>query len=772
MALTSPALPRQFWDLVDGGTETDLVALRAYLAPATCHRLINDAAAATALVRSFTTCARQLMSCYNPHSSSHGQPDRAHWGNRTMKRWEALDKATGVCHCGDDAVLDALVEALPVFYTPGCLVADTLDTMASTYVTLLDKLIDRTAERPEPVGGDRRSGPCTRGTWDCGPPDDDTTRRERLARLASAPLVLRMSAEWLKLTVTRRCANYTYGHEPAQALAAFAIGVPCAVLNALPSCMAKVVDHAEELATAHLGAKASTTFLLLLRALEALVAFDATGFRKIRSAPKVLATLARAASSANVNLADRVLTFLCIYGVQWEGLVRVPSVLRLLVEYATSPPVGVPAGFDIRAAELALHVAAGAASSRTHPVPQILLDAKSLWRSAALSRVSAPVGTVFQTLLLLTSSTTGTVEPPPATPWAPAPCPPSCIQLMFAGGRCWECGNDHKLGFPSRSVSRCSGCGVAQYCSSDCSEVSWESGHSRACKGWSRLGKQAVDAEAARLASTAGPSHSKAPVPRLRPHAVVYNPTQVDLTGNWRTDWSWPAAKARQVEEAGLTLRDVVCLIDIEAGAVVLAPAEAYVHWPGAVPREKLDVALEKHNGRMLRVIYREYPHLVRSFGPVSLGLTKRPTMTAGRTGGSSRREAPASGGERDPIAAAVLRDLHAGPPEVRVPADVQAEVQAWHRAKMCTLLPDDARQPVLSLRAVHVVKPAEDPEDPPRVKVRLVVRGYEHAPRHSMPAALTPDMVETLRGLVASGNKPVSADVRADSTSMSRPSR
>ncbi|OSX77616.1 hypothetical protein BU14_0142s0026 [Porphyra umbilicalis] len=701
MALTSPALPRQFWDLVDGGTETDLVALRAYLAPATCHRLINDAAAATALVRSFTTCARQLMSCYNPHSSSHGQPDRAHWGNRTMKRWEALDKATGVCHCGDDAVLDALVEALPVFYTPGCLVADTLDTMASTYVTLLDKLIDRTAERPEPVGGDRRSGPCTRGTWDCGPPDDDTTRRERLARLASAPLVLRMSAEWLKLTVTRRCANYTYGHEPAQALAAFAIGVPCAVLNALPSCMAKVVDHAEELATAHLGAKASTTFLLLLRALEALVAFDATGFRKIRSAPKVLATLARAASSANVNLADRVLTFLCIYGVQWEGLVRVPSVLRLLVEYATSPPVGVPAGFDIRAAELALHVAAGAASSRTHP-----------------------------------------------------------------------CGNDHKLGFPSRSVSRCSGCGVAQYCSSDCSEVSWESGHSRACKGWSRLGKQAVDAEAARLASTAGPSHSKAPVPRLRPHAVVYNPTQVDLTGNWRTDWSWPAAKARQVEEAGLTLRDVVCLIDIEAGAVVLAPAEAYVHWPGAVPREKLDVALEKHNGRMLRVIYREYPHLVRSFGPVSLGLTKRPTMTAGRTGGSSRREAPASGGERDPIAAAVLRDLHAGPPEVRVPADVQAEVQAWHRAKMCTLLPDDARQPVLSLRAVHVVKPAEDPEDPPRVKVRLVVRGYEHAPRHSMPAALTPDMVETLRGLVASGNKPVSADVRADSTSMSRPSR
>jgi len=108
----------------------------------------------------------------------------------------------------------------------------------------------------------------------------------------------------------------------------------------------------------------------------------------------------------------------------------------------------------------------------------------------------------------------------------------------------------------------------------------------------------------------------------------------------------------------------------------------------------------------------------------------------------------------------------------VRVPADVQAEVQAWHRAKMCTLLPDDARQPVLSLRAVHVVKPAEDPEDPPRVKVRLVVRGYEHAPRHSMPAALTPDMVETLRGLVASGNKPVSADVRADSTSMSRPSR
>lgn len=769
--MTSAALPWPFWALVDGGTETDLVSLRANLTPTACHGLLNDATAATALVRSFTACARRLRSCYDPDSSG-GQPDRAYWGNRTMKRWEALDKATGVCYCGDDAVLDALVEALPVFYTPGCLMADSPDRMASTYVRLLDKLIHRAAERPEPVGGDRHPGPFTRGTRHCGPPDDDATRRERLARLASAPLVLKMSAEWLELTVKRRCDNYTDSHVPAPALAAFAMGVPCALLNAVPTCMAKVVDRAEALANAHLGAEASTTFLVLLQALEALVAFDATRFRKIRSAPTVLAKLAAAASPANVNLPDRVLTLLCIHGVVWEGLVRAPSALRLLVEYATSPPVGVPAGFDVRAAELALHVAAGAASSRAHSVPPILLDAQSLWRSAALSRVSAPVGGVFQTLFLLTSRTTGAVEPPPATPWAPAPCPPSCIQLMFAGGRCWECGSDHKLGFPSRSVSRCSGCGVAQYCSSDCSEVSWESGHSRACEGWSRLGKQAVDAEAARLASTAGPSLSEAPVPRLRPHVVVYHPMQVDLTGDWRTAWSWPAAKARQVEEAGLMLRDVVCLVDSEAEAMVLAPAEAYVHWPGAVPREKLDLALEKHNGRMLRVIYREYPHLVRSFGPVSLGLTKRPTTTAGRAGGSSRREASASRGEHDPVAAAVLRDLMAGPLQTRVPANVVAEVQAWEHANICTRLPDVAPQPVVSLRAVRVVKPPEDPDDPPRVKVRLVVRGYEHAQRHSMPAALTRDMVETLRGLVAAEHMPVLENGRAGSTSMSRPPR
>eukprot|EP00168_Porphyra_purpurea_P019145 TRINITY_DN7499_c0_g1_i4.p1 TRINITY_DN7499_c0_g1~~TRINITY_DN7499_c0_g1_i4.p1 ORF type:complete len:680 (-),score=151.01 TRINITY_DN7499_c0_g1_i4:557-2407(-) len=577
MALTAPALPRQFWDLVDCDTETDLVALRAYLTPTTCHGLLKDAAAATALVQSFTTCARRLMSCYETPSSFDGQPDRAHWGNRTMKRWVALDKATGVCHCGDDAVLDTLVESLPVFYTPGCLVEDTFDTMASTYVTLLDKLIGRAAERPEPVGGDGLSGPWTRTTRDCVPLDDDAARRKRLTRLASAPLVLKMSAEWLELTITRRCANYTYGNEPAQALVAFVIGAPCAVLGAVPNCMAKVVHHVEALARARLGVEAVPTFLLLLEALETLVAFDATRFRKIRSAPTVLVELARASSSAHGNLAARVLTLLGIYGVVWEGLARAPSALSLLVDYATSPPVGVPAGFDVRAAELALHVAAGAASSGAHPVPQILLEAKSLWRDAALSRSAAPVETAFQMLYRLTSSTAGAVEPP----WAPAPCPLSCIQLMFAGGCCWECGNDHQTGFLRRPVPCCSGCGVAQYCSSRCSRASWEAGHSRACAGWSRFGKQAVDAEADCLASTAGPSHAEAPAPRLRPHLVVYNPTQVDLTGDWKTDWKWPAAAARVVEEAGLLLLDVVCLVDIEAGAVVLAPAEAYAHWPG-----------------------------------------------------------------------------------------------------------------------------------------------------------------------------------------------
>lgn len=79
-------------------------------------------------------------------------------------------------------------------------------------------------------------------------------------------------------------------------------------------------------------------------------------------------------------------------------------------------------------------------------------------------------------------------------------------------------------------------------------------------------------------------------------------------SGHWATHWKWPAVHAEQVEAAGLHLRDVVCLVDRATGAVVCAPLEAYVQWPGAVPRELLDAAAGKHGGRVLRVVHRVHP--------------------------------------------------------------------------------------------------------------------------------------------------------------------
>lgn len=752
MAATSPALPELFWQLVDSAQPAELGALDSYLTPTTCHSLLANRSSVAALVDSFTTCVGRLVDCSDGRDT--GNPERGYWHNRAHKRWIAIDRATKSCLCGDDVIFDGLAVVLRDIYSPNSL-RDVPEL--DQYVTLFETLVDRVAERP--TSGRRGNVAVARRTAFCAALDDDASRRARLTRLATAPLVLTMAADRLSHTIDRRVNNLYDARELVPSLAVFATVCPRKLLSAVPDVTAQVVRHMGSLLN-HGSSEAGNTLpllSLLLITLKELVTVDATQFRRIPAAPRLLAKLARLMGE-NVELVDPILSLLCVYGVVWQGLARSPStdVASLLVRYATAPLAGAPPDFAARAANLALHVAMGADASASHTVPAALLDAKPQWRRSSRVAVGTPLGTIFQALYRLGSSTSrsagGAVRP---TPWAPAPCPPSCVQFLASiAGRCWGCGNDHAADAPDRPVKRCSKCSVALYCSAACSSASWAE-HKRACPGWARLGDQAVQAEKSRQAAGSSLSPAPVPTPRLRARRVVYNATQENFSGNWKTDWTWPAAKARQVEDAGLLLRDVVCLVERESGAVVIAPAEAYSHWPGAVPRDMLDAPLAKNNGRMLRVIHRVHPPHVMSFGPKSLGLAPRPAeadlpVPVSSRGGAathSRSAAPArssvprilasartngaddSDSDDSMVAAFNAAASISGRATQPLDPSIAAEVRAWRMAGTLTVVPQ-APIPVVSLQSVRVVRPPEDPTDPPTLKVRLLVRAYGHMNR------------------------------------------
>lgn len=753
MATPFPAMHDPFWQLVDGSPPYELSSVLNFLTPATCHTMLAEPSSAIVLVDRFILYVENLI-----HSVGREEdPDnRAHdtLYNCTQNRCIALQEVTRMCHCGDDAILDRLIASLPAVYTPDCL---RKVPSLEMYVTLLEVLIHRVADKP--ASGRRGGGRgVARRTPQCAPADDDATRRARLTRLASAaPLVLTMAAEWLSVVVDR---PYSV-QDRVQSLVVFATVCPRELLSTVPEVMAQVVRHMSSLLTplpAVTGA-ASSLLLQLLGALKELVTVDAPHFRAIPAVPRLLVKLDRW-MGRDAELADTILSLLCVYGVVWQGLARPPAtdVADLLVRYATAPPAGAPPDFVPRAANLALHVAVGADSSVSHTVPAALLDAKPQWRLAWLPVAGTRLGSTFQALYRLGDSTSraarGAAQP---TPWAPAPCPPSCVQFLgTSAGRCWGCGNDHAADAPDSPVKRCSKCSVALYCSAACSSASWAH-HKRACPGWARLGDQAVKAEESRQAASSSTSRAPAAAPRLRARRALYTATQEDFSGNWKTDWKWPAAKARQVEAAGLQLRDVVCLVERASGAVVLAPAEAYAHWPGAVPRSTLEAPLAKNNGRMLRVIHRVHPPHVMSFGPKSLGLAPlaadaEPPAIAPSMGGASARPdaaapAPRSAPGRDGRAGAVDADDGASDSDDSMVAafnaaasissctsqpldpSVAAEVRAWRAAGTVTAVPR-APVPVVSMQSVRVVRPPEDPTDPPTLKVRLLVRAYEHMNR------------------------------------------
>lgn len=78
---------------------------------------------------------------------------------------------------------------------------------------------------------------------------------------------------------------------------------------------------------------------------------------------------------------------------------------------------------------------------------------------------------------------------------------------------------------------------------------------------------------------------------------------------------------AARVVEADLALTDVMVVAEVGSGTVEVVPAVEYAHRPDAVVAEMLTAAGAKHGRRVLRVVVRQHPPLLRSYGPRSLQL-------------------------------------------------------------------------------------------------------------------------------------------------------
>lgn len=91
------------------------------------------------------------------------------------------------------------------------------------------------------------------------------------------------------------------------------------------------------------------------------------------------------------------------------------------------------------------------------------------------------------------------------------------------------------------------------------------------------------------------------------------------MSGDWKTDWRWSVTVAARVVAAGLALTHVVVVVEVGTGTVEVVQAVEYAHRPDAVAAEILTAAGAKHGGRVLRVVVRQHPPLLRSYGPRSL---------------------------------------------------------------------------------------------------------------------------------------------------------
>jgi len=323
MASTEPPLIQAYWQVVDGdGLFPDAQAVVSFMSPDTSHALLSDPSAAKAMISSLNRIVRALVDEF----AVKGSLSMARFSSASM-RSRSLDVATKACHCGDDALLGAFMTALPALYKPGCLLKDVKSILGAVWVLLLDELIYRTAER-------QITDPPTmaRQSRHCGPPEDDGLGRARVGRLAISPLLLRLSVEWMSVTVERRTGGMMGCDAPGQSLAVFAVTCPRALLSAVPDVVDTVLAHMAALMDALSPSAADQHMRVLLRTLEGLVVIDPGRLSRAAGAARTLArvhtfltTGAGRVCPPGAGATDTVLRLLCVVGGTWTALAAAPT---------------------------------------------------------------------------------------------------------------------------------------------------------------------------------------------------------------------------------------------------------------------------------------------------------------------------------------------------------------------------------------------------------------------------------------------------------------
>jgi len=598
------------------------------LSRADCHALLSDAGAAAALS---VALAGEVRAAVEPCGPAAPPQEVSCARRRTIVEGlsAVVSLATGVCLCGDSTVVPLLLDVLPDVYgmavgrfedllhRPGC----------GGFFKALDLLVARYLNRgsPMPRTNDRR-------TALCAPAPSYATTRERVAVLTQLPLL----RGWLfeQLAVVASLVGGPHADDdrlpPPNGLLILSMVAPRHLLDdptAFDVLVGAAVAVASSAASAMTGARIGGYIRLILKQL-ALV--DPPRFRGTAGVGDALEALLRSArASSPTGIVDAIerealLHLLHALAPSAAAVTASPAAMGWLVSMAALPPDGELNQYaSYSAACMALYVSRAVRRGGASRIPATFDDAAPTWRRLVGTHPHAVAVAVGQSLLDLCNAGGGqsasSTAVPALTPWFPATFPPPLLPAYETRlGRCWTCGSSYSAADERRVPNKCSGCWVAVFCSPACAAVGWKTGgHKRSCAAWSRYSDalltrvvlQPLTGDARRVTAR-----------RVHHRQAVFALQNGEMDGDWRA-WVWPTARARDVEEAGLSLADVVCLVEPALAVVQLLPAAEYAKWPSAVSAEALSKPLEKHGGRVLRVVHRAHPPRVQSFGPRYLGL-------------------------------------------------------------------------------------------------------------------------------------------------------
>lgn len=602
------------------------------------HRLLAEPGVAAALAADVAASVRRLRSRQRPLGGAAGVDVD---GQAFLTLCEVILGAARRCAAADDVLADALVADLADVCPLQDVHALAGANFGDLYLTMVDSVLawvcDAALRLPVPTKPRELAG-CD-GRPDAAPPGGNayTAARERVARLAANEVLLRWSVELQRVTVTRSLTFQTRtpadsSAYPRDALLVWTAMAPRQLLTAVPGVMEQLLEAVQRLTLTRPGA----CFPLLVTsvmALQQLADVDPPRLRQLAMVPRVLAAVAtyveRSMSldegSVVNDMATMLLPLVALYapgrGVE---LAQGEELLRHLVRWAMQPPspaVGgrlrgrpspIDAQYPVVAASIVLYVAREALRTGREALPVAVRSraARAGWRRLGARRGQPALAAAGAQLEALASrSTRGSAAGPPTR------FPFHAAARVEWHQQCWTCGCPYRQPLDRREglLRKCAACKVAAYCGSACASTGWAAGHRSTCVAWRTYQATAAARGGGGVGAWFGP-----PVEAHNAPAEV--PFPVSLSGDWKTDWGWTVTVAARVLEAGLALTDVVVVVELGLGRAEVLPALEYAHRPDAVT-DMLTAAAAQHGGRVLRVVVRQHPPLLRSYGPRSLQL-------------------------------------------------------------------------------------------------------------------------------------------------------